>query len=81
GGGLNDCVVILPIVINQYNGTQLYSVTLLPFYIKQIGNNPNGTNTHIGQLVPNYIIYGQDLPAQFGWTPGNVGPIVIRMTN
>lgn len=80
GQAADQCVLILPIAVDNPpesgNSKQTYVVAFAPFYVQQ-----TGANTHSGTLLSNYIIYGQGQTGGNGWTPGYVGPIVIRLTS
>jgi Flp pilus assembly protein TadG len=74
-----NCVAFLPIVVEDPpeagNNRELWAITFAPFYI-----TAPKSNEHYGRLISNYVVYGRNQIAQWGWHQGYVGPIVIRLT-
>jgi hypothetical protein len=75
-----NCIAYLPIAIKtpaeSGNNREVWVVALVPFYIEQAGSN-----THTGQIVPNYVIYNSGRPRGSGWYQNYPGPIVVRLTS
>jgi hypothetical protein len=76
GQPVDNCVAFLPIVVDNPaesgNDKQLWTVGYAPFFITQ----PK-SNEHTGKLLGTYIVKG---PAIAGWTPDDLGPVVIKLT-
>lgn len=77
GQDINNCVAFLPIVVNvpaeTGNNRQLWCIGFAPFFI-----TITGANTHSGKLLGSYIVRG---PVTAGWTPGYLGPVVMKLTS
>ena len=76
-----NCVAFLPVAVNpplpnEGNNTMMVPM-ILPFYITCANCSNGQVNALNGQVMGDYISRGNGKP---GWIPGDVGPIVIRLT-
>lgn len=77
---LDDCVLILPIVINQGSSTCTGSQPSRPMCVvawAAFEVQQSSANRHIGKLLGQVLSYegtGTD------WTPGSTGPVVVRLS-
>lgn len=79
GQEINNCVVFLPIIINDppetENNRERWAVAFAAFYI-----TAPKSNEHYGTLLADYMVYGRGQTGEFGWYQGYTGPIVVRLT-
>jgi hypothetical protein len=78
GQAVDNRVAFLPITANtpseaSASDKQLWTVGDAAFFV-----TTTGSNTHSGKLLGDYIVKG---PATSGWTPGYLGPVVIKLTS